>query len=71
MPIFEYICSDCQKFFEVLVRGEGDIECPDCDSKRLVKKPSLCGFVSSGRFVGSNGSNCDGCGKHNCSGCMK
>ncbi|NLI15767.1 MAG: zinc ribbon domain-containing protein [candidate division Zixibacteria bacterium] len=69
MPIYEYICQNCQGVFEVFVRGEGDYACPDCDSKNIKRKPSLYGFVSSGKAVVSSHSGCSGCAGHNCAGC--
>jgi len=35
MPIFEYLCKDCGKQFEVLVRGAGKARCPKCNSTSL------------------------------------
>jgi len=41
MPIFEYECKSCQSSFELLVRSDTRIACPDCESERVVKKLSL------------------------------
>lgn len=41
MPIYEYVCKDCRKGFEVLVRGSTAPECPSCHSKSLEKKLSV------------------------------
>ncbi|MCK5835800.1 MAG: zinc ribbon domain-containing protein [Desulfobacula sp.] len=44
MPIFEFKCSKCEEFFEVIVMGssdENDIKCPKCKSRefqRVVSK---------------------------------
>jgi putative FmdB family regulatory protein len=39
MPVYDYICKDCQNSFElVLTLGEhdkGDIRCPKCASKNV------------------------------------
>ena len=35
MPIFEYVCKDCEKRFEALVFGSTKPECPACHSKKL------------------------------------
>lgn len=38
MPLFEYLCEDCGKTFEILVRSSEDHpECGDCGSKNLNK----------------------------------
>ena len=41
MPIYEYVCKDCRKGFEVLVRGATVPECPSCHSKSLDKQLSV------------------------------
>ena len=33
MPIFEYICKECQHQFEALVYGKEKAECPKCHTK--------------------------------------
>ena len=35
MPIFEYVCRDCNKSFEALVYGEKTAECPECHGRQL------------------------------------
>ena len=35
MPIFEYICQECQHRFEAIVLGHKKAACPKCESKRL------------------------------------
>jgi putative FmdB family regulatory protein len=47
MPIFEYICKDCQHEFEALVFGQQRAECPKCQSKKL--EPQLSVFAVSSR----------------------
>lgn len=41
MPIYEYVCRDCRKEFETLLRGGATPECPSCHSARLDKKLSV------------------------------
>ncbi|MCD4675690.1 MAG: zinc ribbon domain-containing protein [Desulfobacula sp.] len=59
MPIYEFKCSKCEEFFEVIVMGSKDdtISCPKCESKefeRVVSKTNFAiGGSSSGQF--SNG----------------
>ena len=43
MPIFEYICKECQHEFEALVFGKQKAECPKCQSKKL--EPQLSVFA--------------------------
>ena len=41
MPIFEYICKECDSTFEKLVMGSAELECPACHSKQLDQKFSV------------------------------
>jgi putative FmdB family regulatory protein len=45
MPIFEYICRECQNEFEALIFGQQKAECPKCQSKQL--EPQLSVFAVS------------------------
>jgi len=47
MPIFEYICQQCQHPFEALVFGQQKAECPKCHSKKL--EPQLSVFAVSAK----------------------
>ncbi len=38
MPIFEYQCKSCDDDFELLVRADTVVACPDCGSQELEKK---------------------------------
>ena len=51
MPIFEYVCKDCGKNFELLVRPSTVIECPACSSKTLEKQLSVFAAASKGEGV--------------------
>ena len=54
MPLYEFVCQQCQESFESLVRSsnwKGTV-CPHCGSKKLEKKlstfaPSVAGPSSS------------------------
>ncbi len=36
MPIYEFVCLDCDKVFESLVMSsDSEVRCPGCDSTRL------------------------------------
>ncbi|GAB6182220.1 hypothetical protein JCM14036_35390 [Desulfotomaculum defluvii] len=49
MPIFEFSCKACGKFFEKLqlVGREEQIKCPDCSSENVEKKISAPFLPSS------------------------
>ncbi|HZS28803.1 MAG TPA: zinc ribbon domain-containing protein [Candidatus Angelobacter sp.] len=40
MPIFEYICQQCDHCFEAIVMGNKKAACPKCESKRLSQQLS-------------------------------
>lgn len=41
MPIFEYVCRNCQHQFELIVNGSAVPKCPSCGSKKLEKQLSV------------------------------
>jgi putative FmdB family regulatory protein len=41
MPIFEYVCEQCNNSFEKLVMGSSEPECPSCHGKKLAQKFSV------------------------------
>ena len=47
MPIFEYVCKQCQHEFEALIFGKQKAECPKCQSKEL--EPQLSVFAVSAK----------------------
>lgn len=74
MPIYEYHCNDCGEDFEQLVFGNEKPDCILCDSSKVKKMMSACGFVSSGGSGGSvktsaSDSSCGGCAASSCAGC--
>lgn len=52
MPIFEYICKECQHEFEALVFGRDKAACPKCQSKQL--SPQLSVFAVSAKGAAGN-----------------
>ena len=40
MPLFEFVCEECHKRSEILVRNNKTPECPHCGARRLVKQAS-------------------------------
>ena len=64
MPIFEYICQQCQHEFEALVFGRDKAACPKCQSKKL--SPQLSVFAVSGKGMSGSAASpagpCGSCG---------
>ncbi len=40
MPIYEYVCKECDQKFEVLVQGREEVTCPSCKSLNITKQYS-------------------------------
>lgn len=60
MPIFEYICKECDHQFEALIYGEQKASCPKCQSKKLA--PQLSVFAVSAKASASAAPSAGGCG---------
>ena len=66
MPIFEFKCSACEEFFEVLVMGDQDreVQCPKCKSNRFERVLSTTSYAmaDSGGTSGASATtrNCSG-----------
>jgi len=41
MPLYEFVCQDCQTEFETLIFGRETPECPGCQSVKLERKISV------------------------------
>jgi putative FmdB family regulatory protein len=41
MPIFEYVCRDCDHRFETFVQGSATPACPSCEGEHLDKQLSV------------------------------
>jgi putative FmdB family regulatory protein len=48
MPMFEYACRGCRHEFELLVRAQTVIECPQCHSADLEKQLSVFAVSTGG-----------------------
>jgi putative FmdB family regulatory protein len=48
MPIFEYICKECDHEFEALVYGKEKACCPKCHSKKLAPQLSVFAVAAKG-----------------------
>lgn len=58
MPIYEFKCTKCEAFFEVIVMGsdDKDIGCPECKSKEFERVVSKTNFtMGSGSSTQSAG----------------
>ncbi len=74
MPIYEYVCDDCQAQFEkIVINKQQEIACPKCASKKATIQLSVFatsnanGSSSKGpSFSGGGGGGCcgGGCGCH-------
>jgi putative FmdB family regulatory protein len=60
MPIFEYICLDCEHGFEALVYGEQKAQCPKCQSKKLA--PQFSTFAVSAKSSSTSTPRTAACG---------
>lgn len=68
MPIFEYVCKDCNKRFEAIVYGSQKAECPSCHGRKLEQQLSVFAVAGSSKSsdsspdFGSSNGGCDACG---------
>ena len=63
MPIFEYVCRECNHRFELLIQGSTQASCPKCRATELEKQFSAFGVGASEAWSppGSGGA-CGSCG---------
>ncbi len=65
MPIFEFVCSQCGRPFEELVRSASattEVICPSCGSKQVKKKVStFASKISGGNSFASFSSSASSC----------
>jgi putative FmdB family regulatory protein len=64
MPIFEYICQECEHEFEALVFGRDKAKCPKCESKKLSPQLSVFAVSAKGAAASPSGGTgaCGSCG---------
>ena len=62
MPIFEYACQACGNAFELLVRSDTVLECPQCHSPQLAKQLSVFATAASGAEPALAAGPCGACG---------
>jgi putative FmdB family regulatory protein len=72
MPIYEYICGDCNTKFEALrsiSKADEPISCKACESKNTSRKVTAAYAHSNGRAVAGSGPSCSGCSGGSCTTC--
>jgi putative FmdB family regulatory protein len=64
MPIFEYVCQECEHEFEAIVIGSKKAECPKCQSRKLAPQLSVFAVAAKGPSGGSAEASgaCGACG---------
>ena len=63
MPIFEYICEECENRFEALIYGEEKASCPKCKSAKLAPQLSVFSVsAKSGPSAKPAAGPCGSCG---------
>jgi len=61
MPMFEYICLECDnKFEELVMRSDMAVNCPQCKSAKVKKQVSA---FSSSSIPGGGSCDSSSCGK--------
>ncbi|MGD8406195.1 MAG: zinc ribbon domain-containing protein [Anaerolineales bacterium] len=71
MPIYEYICLDCKKEYEILRSyNESDqpLACDECGGENVKRKLSVF-FAQSGGSTISGAGGCNSCAGGNCGSC--
>jgi putative FmdB family regulatory protein len=63
MPIFEYVCQECQHEFETLIFGRDKAKCPKCQSGKLSPQLSVFAVAAKGSTGATSAtSGCGSCG---------
>jgi putative FmdB family regulatory protein len=62
MPLFEYICRDCQRRFEQFVTGDRQPSCPACQGRSLEKQLSTFAVSPSSSASRESAAPMGGCG---------
>jgi putative FmdB family regulatory protein len=62
MPIFEYVCRECEHHFEAIVLGSQTPKCPKCESRKLEQQLSRFAVGGEKTPAASSGGPCGSCG---------
>ncbi len=76
MPIYEYLCTNCDRSFEAFVRpGDGGAQCPLCHGSKLKRELSTFAAragngdgAAAAAMAISGAANGGGCGAGGCGG---
>jgi putative FmdB family regulatory protein len=72
MPIYEYLCLDCEKRFEALrpmKDSDEPIACSSCEGLQTSRCVTLFYAQSGGRVVAGGNSSCAACSSNACASC--
>ena len=73
MPVYEYLCKDCNTVFDALramAQADDSIACGNCMSANTVRKISLFAAHSQDRVVaGGSAGGCGSCSSGACASC--
>lgn len=72
MPIYEYICHDCQYKFEAMRSmkdADAPIICERCQGTKTSRAISLFSAQSGGKVIAGGNGGCAGCSSSSCSSC--
>ncbi|TWT32333.1 Zinc ribbon domain protein [Posidoniimonas corsicana] len=62
MPLYEYLCRDCDNPAELLIRGDEKPVCPECGGEQLMKLLSVPAAPSGGGSPRDDGPPPGSCG---------
>jgi putative FmdB family regulatory protein len=62
MPIYEYICKECDHQFEALVMGTQKADCPKCHSRKLAPQLSVFAVSAKSASAAPSVGACGSCG---------
>ncbi len=71
MPIYEYVCQDCQTSFEMIrtiEKADSDVNCVKCQSDNVKRRISLFNAASGGHSL-TGDAGCGSCAGGSCSTC--
>ena len=72
MPIYEYVCQDCQEHFELMrpmKDADAPAECEQCHGEHTARMLSLFFASSGGRAIATSATSCASCSGGSCAGC--
>jgi putative FmdB family regulatory protein len=72
MPIYEYVCRDCNAHFEVvrpMKDADAPVPCKKCHGDHIDRMLSLFVARSGGQTITSGQSSCGGCSGGSCASC--